>query len=83
MHRVIAVQVIGKYVVEIRFSDGLRKVIDLEPFIGKGVAAQLLDEDYFRQVDIESGGGIAWPNGFDFCPNFLYDDVPSLEAIPT
>lgn len=83
MHRVIAIQVIGKHLVEILFSDGLIKVIDLEPFIGKGVSAQLLDEDYFRQVEIESGGGIAWPNGFDFCPNFLYSDVPSFEAIPT
>lgn len=83
MHRVTALQLKGKYLLEIRFSDGLTKVIDLEPFIGKGISAQLLDEDYFRQVEIESGGGIAWPNGFDFCPNFLYSDVPSLEAIST
>lgn len=83
MHRVTALQLKGKYSLEIRFSDGLTKVIDLEPFIGKGISAQLLDEDYFRQVEIESGGGIAWPNGFDFCPNFLYSDVPSLEAIST
>jgi len=26
---------------------------------------------YFRQVMLEDGGGIAWPNGYDFCPNFL------------
>jgi hypothetical protein len=83
MQRVIAIQLVGKYLVEIQFSDGLRKTVDLEPFIGKGVSTRLLDEGYFRLVEIESGGGIAWPNGFDFCPNFLYSDVPSIEpALP-
>ncbi len=24
------------------------------------------------QVSLEPGGGIAWPNGFECCPNFLY-----------
>lgn len=70
------------YLIEIEFEDGLRKAVDLGPFIGRGIAAQLLDEAYFRQVEIESGGGLAWPNGFDFCPNFLYSDVPTVEPTP-
>jgi len=81
MHRVTAIQVVGRYVVELLFSDGLRKVVDLEPYIGMGVAAALRDETYFREVRIESGGGIAWPNGFDFCPNYLYENVPAIEII--
>jgi hypothetical protein len=31
-------------------------------------------------VEIESGGGIYWPNGYDFCPNFLYEEVSSDES---
>lgn len=81
MHRVTAIHVVSGFVVEILFSDGLRKVIDLEPYLGKGVAAPLLDEGYFREVRIESGGGIAWPNGFDFCPNYLYEHVPAREIM--
>jgi hypothetical protein len=58
-------------------------VIDIQPFIGKGISAPLKDEVYFRRVKLEDGGGIAWPNGYDFCPNFLRDDVPALKVITT
>ena len=27
--------------------------------------------DYFNLVKIDELGGIAWDNGFDFCPNYL------------
>lgn len=82
MHRITAFKIVGGYLIEITFEDGLRKTVDLEPYIGQGVAAQLLDEGYFRQVEIESGGGLAWPNGYDFCPNFLYGDTSPLAALP-
>jgi len=82
MYRVSSIQLLGGYLIEIIFSDGLRKIVDLEPYIGHGVAKPLLGEAYFAEVQIESGGGIAWPNGFDFCPNFLYSDVPAVEPAP-
>lgn len=81
MHHVVTLRLVGGFLVELTFSDGLRKVVDLEPYLGQGIAAELLNEAQFRQVEIESGGGIAWPNGFDFCPNFLYEDVPALETV--
>jgi hypothetical protein len=78
MDKVISVNVLENYLLEIEFSDGFRKVIDIRPFIGKGISAALKDESYFRQVALEEGGGITWPNGYDFCPNFLRDDVPAV-----
>jgi hypothetical protein len=78
MDKVISVNVLENYLLEIEFSDGFRKVIDIRPFIGKGISAALKDESYFCQVTLEDGGGIAWPNGYDFCPNFLRDDVPAV-----
>ena len=30
-----------------------------------------VEQDKFKQVFIEPGGGIAWKNGYDFCPNYL------------
>ena len=54
---------------------------NLEPFIGRGISAALLDKEYFREVAIDSAGGIVWPNGYDFCPNFLYEDVPAVEPV--
>jgi hypothetical protein len=81
MERVVSVKPLENYMLEIEFEDGLRKVIDIRPFIGKGISAPLQDEAYFRKVTLEDGGGIAWPNGFDFCPNFLRDDVPTVNII--
>lgn len=78
MDKVLSVKPLTNYFVEIEFADGLRKVIDIHPFIGKGISAALKDVSYFRQVSLEDGGGIAWPNDYDFCPNFLRDDVPAV-----
>jgi len=81
MDRVISVKPSENYFLEIEFFDGFRKVIDILPFLGKGISAALKDETYFRQVGLEDGGGIAWPNGYDFCPNFLRDDVPAVNVV--
>jgi hypothetical protein len=69
------------YMLEIAFSDGLVKIIDVAPFIGGGVSTALKDESYFNQVSCEEGGGIRWPNGYDFCPNFLRDEVPAVSPV--
>jgi hypothetical protein len=81
MNRVVSVKPLENYLLEIEFVDGLRKVIDIRPYIGKGISAALIDDTYFRHVALEDGGGIAWPNGYDFCPNFLRDDVPAVSTI--
>jgi len=57
------------------------RIVDLRPFIGKGISAPLLDSGYFACVEIDSAGGIGWPNGYDFCPNFLYQDVPAIDVV--
>jgi len=31
----------------------------------------LLDKKKFQKAFIEPAGGIAWDNGYDFCPNYL------------
>jgi hypothetical protein len=81
MERVVFVKPLHAYVVELTFADGHKKIVDIQPFIGEGISAALLDESFFQEVQIESGGGIYWPNGYDFCPNFLRYDVPAVQAI--
>jgi hypothetical protein len=81
MDRVISVKPLETYLLQIEFADGLLKVVDIRPFIGNGISAALQDEDYFCKVGLEDGGGIAWPNGYDFCPNFLRDDVPAVDLV--
>lgn len=73
MHKVKAISVLKNYHLQLTFEDGTKKTINVRPYIEKGFAAQLLDPDKFKNVYIEDGGGIAWENGFDFCPVFLRD----------
>ena len=83
MDKVVSVKPLENYLLEIEFEDGFRKIIDIRPFIGEGISAALEDKAYFGSVKLEDGGGIAWPNGYDFCPNFLRDDVPAVNVVPT
>jgi len=48
MNRIISVKPLENYLLEIEFADGLRKVIDIHPFIDKGISAALKNEAYFR-----------------------------------
>ncbi len=76
MTEVKKILVLKDYLILLRFSDDSEKIIDFRPFIGKGITSELLDYKNFKKVKIEPGGGIAWDNGFDFCPNFLIE-LPS------
>jgi hypothetical protein len=71
MNKIISCKVLEDYHLWLQFQDGESKTIDFKPMIGKGVSAALLDLEYFKKVNIDNGGGLEWPNGMDFCPNFL------------
>ena len=71
MNEVVNIKVLGNFQIWIKFSDGVEKIIDFGKLIGKGITNDLLEYDNFRKVNIEPGGGIAWYNGYDFCPNYL------------
>lgn len=71
MNEVVKIKILGDYHIWLKFQDNEEKIINIRPFLTKGIARELLDPDKFKKVFIEPGGGIAWPNGYDFCPNFL------------
>lgn len=73
MNEVIDIKVLDNYQIWIRFKDGIEKIINIQKFLGKGISKELLEYENFKKVSIEPGGGIAWYNGFDFCPNYLKD----------
>jgi Protein of unknown function (DUF2442) len=81
MHKIIELKFIKDYQITIRFNDGEIKIIDLKPLIGKGISSLLLDTSYFKLGTIDNGGGIEWPNGFDFCPNYLKEYEPINEVM--
>jgi hypothetical protein len=81
MNKVISLEILGNYKILLRFQDGDSKIIDFYPLIGKGVSEPLLNTDYFKKVAIDNGGGIEWPNGFDFCPNYLKEYSPASQQL--
>jgi len=72
METVLSVSPLKDCKVSVIFSDGVHAEIDVRPFIKPdGISCRLNDESFFNSVKVDESGGIAWSNGFDFCPVFL------------
>jgi hypothetical protein len=73
---VIGVRPLGAHKLEIEFSDGTRGVRDFAFIADKtGPMAQpLKDPNYFARVFIEDGA-LTWPNGYDWDPIALHDEM--------
>jgi hypothetical protein len=72
--RVLSVTAHDKYVLHVRFADGLEGRIEMSPLIfssSAGVFAALKDETIFRAVVVEQGA-VAWPNGLDLAPDAMH-----------
>ena len=74
MEEAVKVKVIRQYVLEVEFSDGKRREIDLADEVHGEVFEPLADPSFFKKATVE-GGTVAWPNGADFAPEFLYHHV--------
>lgn len=80
MNTVVKVIPQSKNRVILTFADGFMAVVDLQPLLTKGIALQVAEPEVFTQVTTEPGGGIAWPNGFDLCPQFLRELAEKRQA---
>ena len=73
---VIGVRSLGGHRLEIEFSDGtvgVRDFADVAKKIG-AMAEPLKDTAYFQRVFIEDGA-LTWPNGYDWDPIALHDEM--------
>ena len=77
MEEVIKVQVVRPYVLEIEFSDSKQKKVDVGRELKGEVFEPLKDPEYFALAAVE-GGTVAWPNGADFAPEFLYHEAKTV-----
>lgn len=69
------------FTVWVKFEDGTEGEIDLSSELWGPVFEPLQDVDFFRRVSVAEYGTIAWPNGADLAPEFLYDRArPHHEA---
>jgi hypothetical protein len=59
------------YLIEVKFNDGTKKVIDFKPWLSGPIFKPLKSKAYFKRFFID-GPTIAWPNGADIAPETLY-----------
>jgi hypothetical protein len=79
--RVVAARHVRGYVLWLRFNDGMEGEADLAEELDGEVFAPLRDVNTFARVVLDPElHTIAWPNGADFAPEFLYDLVRSRAA---
>jgi len=73
MVKIIKIYILKKHHLHLVFDDGVEKIIDFAPFIGKDpLTKPLADSNFFKQVKIyDNGRGLYWPNGYDVCPDNL------------
>ena len=73
---VLDAQYRGGYTVWLRFRDGTAGEIDLQPELHGPVFEPLRDPAVFRQFSIHPEfQTLVWPNGADFAPEFLHDNI--------
>ena len=73
---VIRIRPLGGYRLEIEFSDGTAGVHDFASVAEKtgAMSEPLRDPAYFARVFIEDGA-LTWPNGYDWDPIALHDEM--------
>jgi len=73
---VTGVRHLGGFRLEIEFSDGTAGVRDFRFVTEKTgpMAEPLKDPAYFARVFIDDGA-LTWPNGYDWDPTALHDDM--------
>jgi hypothetical protein len=65
-----------KYTLRIVFSDGTEGEIDLSKELYGEVFEPLKDPSFFSKVFVHPEfHTLCWPNGADFAPEFLYENV--------
>ena len=72
MVKIIKVNVLNGYRLELTFDNGVCGVVDLSELVGKGVFALWRDPQAFEQVRIGSLGELIWADQIDLCPDSLY-----------
>jgi Protein of unknown function (DUF2442) len=75
-YHVVEARHIANHVVWLRFQDGTAGEIDLAPSLNGPVFKPLMNVDVFAQFSIRPEfHTLVWPNGADFAPEFLHDNV--------
>ncbi len=75
-YHVVEAKHVSGYTVWLRFRDGLQGEVDLGPELVGPVFEPLKSIEEFKRFQIHPEfHTLVWPNGADFAPEFLYQEV--------
>ncbi|MBP6003552.1 MAG: DUF2442 domain-containing protein [Pyrinomonadaceae bacterium] len=81
-YRVESFEIVGPYILDVRFDDEKTVRINFEPVLHGGLYGPLRDLSVFDQVKIDPEvKTLVWPNGADFNPSTLHDWEENSEAM--
>ena len=71
---VTQIKAVTPFELQLEFSDGTVKRVDLSNELSGEVFQPLRDPEFFKQAAINpETGTVEWPNGADFAPEFLFE----------
>lgn len=71
--------VCGPHALDVRFSNGVRKQVDLSQYLVGEVFEPLRDPAYFSKATLDPlCKTVVWPNGADLAPEALMD-LPAID----
>jgi hypothetical protein len=80
LNRIVSFGIVAPYTLNLRFSDGLSRTIDLEAILEGELFGPLRDPALFAQVRLDPEvHTVIWPTGADFDPAILHN-WPEHEA---
>jgi hypothetical protein len=77
MESIIRVRVLDDFQLELEFNTGEKGLVDVTPYLSKGVFVQLRDVALFKQAYVAIDT-VCWPGGLDISPATLYDRAKKL-----
>lgn len=72
------VKPIEEYKLILTFENGETRIMDMKPFLNKGIYRELKDKNKFKTVRV-SFDSIEWCNKADIDPEFLYEKSKKIE----
>lgn len=80
--RVVGVEYIKDYIMQLEFSNGKTKEIDFLPLLKGKMYEPLKDKKMFIQFALTSWT-LEWVNGADFAPEYLYEIGTEVKSYAT
>lgn len=67
---------LGEFKIQFKFADGKEGKIDFKNELSEGIFTPLQSLTLFKEFILRKDfGTIEWPNGADFSPEFLYNNL--------